>query len=529
MPRADPTRSAYCASRHLLRNLDDAAELRRNPLVRSCFASQAGAQENERAEALDRVRGLVQASLAGCRRRAGARAHGTLGRMHAALLRCEIDKQPLSVVAAELGLSDRQIRRERRAAHEAFLDALAERVAAPRAVAVRDRAELRLARASEMHELAQSALALAACDELAASAPAEHRIEALALAADIERDCGRYAESKSRIDHARAILADRALTPDAAMTSRERIDLASWSLRRALGDGCALALAPPVVTLRGDAQDPRDEPRAALFVRAVAAYAEQRWEVGDAIGGVDAVRRAWRAVTALDAGRTRERLAVMLADARMTGLNGRDDREQFLAAERLATRRGHVRARLVARAERLGTEMVAHGCGPLMESVLDEYEGAERKMMPWAVAAAALVGLHVDCDEHRRDEACDLVQRLLPPRSALALLARAQHLLEDLARGRVEQARAAAHAVRNDADAAGNLRARGAAERVLAHVALLQHRRRDARRHLDHAIPVLDRYGTWHARRDAHRLARRLDTLAPRMFLSANIRLHTAR
>ncbi|MDB5073777.1 MAG: hypothetical protein JWM87_4888, partial [Candidatus Eremiobacteraeota bacterium] len=52
MPRADPTRSAYCASRHLLRNLDDAAELRRNPLVRACFgpaAARRDAGENGRA------------------------------------------------------------------------------------------------------------------------------------------------------------------------------------------------------------------------------------------------------------------------------------------------------------------------------------------------------------------------------------------------------------------------------------------------------------------------------------------------
>ena len=428
MPRADPTRSAYCASRHLLRNLDDAAELRRNPLLRSCFADSADAHDP--APVLDRVRGLVHASLAGCRQRAGARSHGTLGRMHAALLRCEIDKQPLSVVAAELGLSARQIRRERRAAHDAFLRAFAERTAAPAQAAVRDRAELRLARAAEMHELGQSALALTACDEVAAAAPAEHRVEALCLAADIERDCGRYAASKGRIDRATAALADVAPagSADALALARERTDLTAWALRRALGDGCALALAPPAVTAHAAAEDARNEPRVALLVRALAAYAEQRWEVGDAATGHGAVLRAWRLIPRLDPARTKERLGVMLADARMAGLSGRDDHAQYLAAERLATRHGHVRARLIARAERLGTEMSAHGCGPLMAAVLDELEGAERKTMPWAVAAAAVVGLHVDCDEHRRDEAHDLVQRLLPPRSALALLARASHL-----------------------------------------------------------------------------------------------------
>src|SRR5579884_3435073 len=179
MPRADPTRSPYCASRHLLRNLDDALELRRNPLVRACFDAPPGRHEGDPAHALDRVRGMVHASLTRCRERPDhGRAHTGLGRMHAALLRCEIDKQPLAVVAAELGLSDRQVRRERRAAHDAFLDALTRAAAdaKPRAV-VRDVVQLRLARASELHELGQSALALAACDAIAAEAPCgEHRI-----------------------------------------------------------------------------------------------------------------------------------------------------------------------------------------------------------------------------------------------------------------------------------------------------------------------------------------------------------------
>ncbi|MEA2718147.1 MAG: hypothetical protein QOJ39_11, partial [Candidatus Eremiobacteraeota bacterium] len=143
MPRADPTRSDYCASRHLLRNLDDAAELRRNPLVRACFAPAAARRDaSANGRALERVRGLVHASLVRCRERPHTgRAHGGLGRMHAALLRCEIDKQPLAVVAAELGLSDRQVRRERRAAHDAFLDAFDDVACdAPSSAVVRDTA-----------------------------------------------------------------------------------------------------------------------------------------------------------------------------------------------------------------------------------------------------------------------------------------------------------------------------------------------------------------------------------------------------
>ncbi len=83
------------------------------------------------------------------------------------------------------GLSDRQVRRERRAAHDAFLSAFDDVAfdAPPRAV-VHDTATLRLAEASELHEVGQSALATTACEAIAAAAPdPQRRIEALCLAA----------------------------------------------------------------------------------------------------------------------------------------------------------------------------------------------------------------------------------------------------------------------------------------------------------------------------------------------------------
>ena len=113
MPRAEPSRSAYCSSRHLLRNLDDAAELRRNPLAQSYFASR-GSVPHDRAsdqDALERIRAHVHHALARFGAAPGARrVRADLGRMRAALLRCEIDREPLAVVAAELRPFERQLR-----------------------------------------------------------------------------------------------------------------------------------------------------------------------------------------------------------------------------------------------------------------------------------------------------------------------------------------------------------------------------------------------------------------------------------
>ena len=170
MPRADPARSPYCASRHLLRNLDDARATAAQPARARVLRSRAGGaratiptQSAARSSAC--AVPSTRRSRAAASTRTPARGHVGLGRMHAALLRCDLDNAPPAVVAAELGLSERQLRRERRAAHDAFLHAFDDVAfdaphAALAGASVRDPATLRLAQAVELHELGQCALAL---------------------------------------------------------------------------------------------------------------------------------------------------------------------------------------------------------------------------------------------------------------------------------------------------------------------------------------------------------------------------------
>ena len=516
MPRADPTRSPYCATRHLLRNLDDAAELRRNPLVRACFASASAARDSaEHSSALARVRGLVHASLARCRDRSGPRARTRIGRMHAALLRCDIDRQPLSVVAAELGLSDRQVRRERRAAHDAFLQAFHHSATEPAAATVCDTAALRIAQTEELHELGQSALALAACEELAASAAlAERRIEALCLASEIDLDGGRYAGAKARLVDAETILAHRAheLAETARLVAAERIDLAAWSLRRATGAGDALTAAAPLALAHPNPTAEPDESRRALVVRALAAYTAQRWEVGDARRGAEAVRRAQQLLPSLDPARVKERLAVMYADARVRGL-GRllDDYGQLLAIEELAAARGYVRTQLMARADRISSELVTTTGGHrVLERLIGSLDTGDRRSMPHVLAFAACAAAECERDAAAARAALDLVERLLPPCSALALLARSTRIAVVRRAGRYDEARLLANALRNDAESAGNERVRGGAERHLAAIALAQRRWVEARRHVSAALSLLERYGTPMGLAETRRVARRL-------------------
>lgn len=516
MPRADPTRSPYCATRHLLRNLDDAAELRRNPLVRSCFApANEGRDGGEHRTALARVRGLVHASLARCRDRSSVRARTRIGRMHAALLRCDIDKQPLSVVAAELGLSDRQVRRERRAAHDAFLRAFHHTATDPAAATVCDTAALRIAQTAELHELGQSALAIAACEDIAASAELpERRIEALCLAAEIDLDGARYVDAKGRLAEAESILALRAqqLDDGARIVAAERIDLGTWSLRRATGAGSALSALPPLALAHPNPLGEANESRRALIVRALAAYTAQRWEVGDAQRGAESVRLARQLLPSLDRARIKDRLAVMYAEARILGLRRLfDGYGRLLAIEELAAARGYVRTLLIARADRISTELVT---GPGGENVLERIVGsldtAGRRSMPGALAFAACAAAECERDAATARAALDMVGRLLPPRSALVLLARSTRITIVRREHRYDEARLMAHALRNDAESAGNERVRGSAERHLAEIAVAQRRWGDARRHAYAALSLLERYGTPLGLAETRRIARHL-------------------
>src|SRR5579863_2814897 len=103
MARANPARSPYAATRHLLKHVCNVRELRRNPLARDEFVSRSS-DAAQRA-----IAARVDAALP---------LHNA--RQVAILLRVDAERHDPRRVATDLGLSMRQFYRERRRAHEAF-------------------------------------------------------------------------------------------------------------------------------------------------------------------------------------------------------------------------------------------------------------------------------------------------------------------------------------------------------------------------------------------------------------------------
>ena len=523
MPRADPTRSDYCASRHLLRNLDSAAELRRNPLVREYFSSVPD-RPHGRPSGLDRIalEGIcddVRVALARCSEFARECTHVALARMHAALLRCDIDDQPMPTVAAELGLSERQLRRERQAAHAAFARAFRtvrhQRITP---ATVCDVASVRLAEAVTLHELGQGTIAQSALASIASGAvdPAQ-RIEAVCIAAELEFDALRHGAAADHLDVARSLVVRcaRELDDDAACTADEHVEFVAWLLRWHTAT-CTGLTAPAPVILRGrcDART-RSERARALFARAAAAYGEQRWEVGDGANGRTAVARGWDVMSTLDRGRVKERLALMMTDAHVFGFFAQRgaDRHRFRVIERRAAAHGHVRTHLFARAERIASETAAAPVKTARISgpILQPFGAGERRSLARAFALAAESAAGLESNQRQVVELSKLVASLLPPRSAGGLNAR--YLLANtvIAARRFDEAEPLAQAIYSDAKAAGNHRVLAAAARALSVIAAGCRRRTEARRYILESLTLGERFSSPAALELTMGFARRLD------------------
>jgi hypothetical protein len=523
MPRAEPSRSRYCASRHLLRNLDDPRELRRNPLVAGYFPSTSRSRRRMPAEdrlALDRIRGLVREALGALHASAEGDCDGArLGRMHAALLRCEIDRQAPEIVAAELGLSERQLRRERSAAHEAFLRGFgraAEREPLPATVCV-DIAQLRLAEAVELHAVGKSSLGLAVFASIAQAAPhTATRLEALCLATEAELDAGRIDEARALVAEVNVVLPlhGAALSDAERAAAGEHLEFLEWAVRWQLGIGAGVAMRPPSIVTNPAAGDDRSEARRALRVRALAAFAGQRWDVGDVPQGREAVRLAQALMPSLRESRVKERLAVMHIDLRLFALRGsvhNEDHPRLLAIEALAGKVGHVRPLVTVRAERLSTETEqTRPTGLTFDDVFAEIRTAERGSMRRTFAYVACVAAQWERDPRRAIRSAELAQQLVPAGSATDLLARSMQLQWLIARGHHSTALPIAEAARTAAERCGNDRFRGGVERHLAMIALAQGRPRDARRLIRGAMPAVERYGSRMGFAEASKIARRV-------------------
>lgn len=372
---------------------------------------------------------------------------------------------------------------------------------------------VRLAQAVELNETGQCDLALATLTSIADAAPsAERRIEALCLAAEAELEAAQYAASSSHLVQARGILRQHADQVDGDV-AREEVDFVEWLLRWRTGVACGFASPSPVVLSRSRAADlSPDERRRALFVRASAAYAMQRWEIGDRLGR-DAVLRALETLRSLRTIRTREQLAIMDADVQFLALCAPPGvaRDRFRRVEEAAACRGHLRAKLGARAERMACDVATRSPRrSFVDRVLQPFGSSEQRMMPHTYARVVRIAAQHEYPGPRALAAARLVEGLVPEGSAQALMARCVRVACALRSGRLDEARTLACAIGNDAKTVGNQRMRGAAIGYLAEIAFAGHRLREAQEHVRHALQLLEQHGTYESLKRAAALARTL-------------------
>lgn len=192
MARSDPTRSDYCATRHLLRNLNDARRLRRNPLAADALA------HGEDAAALRVIGDRVSRTF----------AEMDDARCVSILLRVDVERHEPEQVAADLGLSARQFHRVRRKAHDHFLRAY--RLFEPARVELtvaHDLQDRLLERAGALADSGEAASAQAILVDLAGNADAEARIEALIQLAEVDSWAHRFDRAQAHLRDAHALLA----------------------------------------------------------------------------------------------------------------------------------------------------------------------------------------------------------------------------------------------------------------------------------------------------------------------------------
>lgn len=223
MPRSDPARSDYCATRHLLRHLGDVSELRRNPLSRSALVANGDARGPQAvAERVSRTLGTMDA----CAPVRGGRG----ARQTAILLRVDVAGHAASAVAADLGISIRQFHRERRLAHARFVQVY--RIGQPASVSIADRFPARLLeRATCLADSGETSSARAILDGVVSGGDADARCEALVRIAELHAWMHQLDRAGTALRAADELLAASPFSVERQMALRDAAEAAALNVR----------------------------------------------------------------------------------------------------------------------------------------------------------------------------------------------------------------------------------------------------------------------------------------------------------
>ncbi len=225
MARSDPARSDYCASRHLLRNLNQPRRLRRNPLAAGFFAADDDHSALARIRhRISRAFDVIDAFEAQYARRAA--------RWVTILVRVDVERHDPSAVASDLGLSIRQFHRERRNAHDRFIAAYRTTQSQQTPILVEDKFDGRLLqRAVALADSGEVSSAQAILLDVARSADDGTRVEALAQLAESETWGHRLERAQAHLNDAKALFARANFSTDQEQRLRDVFEAAELRLR----------------------------------------------------------------------------------------------------------------------------------------------------------------------------------------------------------------------------------------------------------------------------------------------------------
>ncbi|MBV9102373.1 MAG: hypothetical protein JO060_02220 [Candidatus Eremiobacteraeota bacterium] len=425
MPRSNPKRSDYCASRHLLRHLDDPKELRRNPLVASYFPTPNMSRHrppSEDRDALVAIKQRVFAALAGVvNEKSDAICARDRTRAHAILLRCEVQQQPRGLVAAELALSLRAFQIARCLAHRLFLSMLRKEHAA---VAARSRAKLALDAAAEVALRGELGVAVGTlmAVENAASAPSE-RVEALCEHAHIELQRFSFERTAQLLAQARGLLPECG-DLEASNAAVLRIALVQAMLERLTGIGAQNGLPPTLNQALASIQDGGACADAMLKSRLHTLAVQYQFEVGSRANGIANGRLAARHLRdAGESGLALHELRMATADLESIGDPDLARCETiYREASAWAESREYPALALRARASQLAVDLAAGRIKRrtyrtralrLLQEV-DEAAGAIGRRVQLVVFDQICEGLLTSNTPHRTLQFCDRLERMAP-------------------------------------------------------------------------------------------------------------------
>ncbi|HEY1654714.1 MAG TPA: hypothetical protein VGF86_06350 [Candidatus Tumulicola sp.] len=479
MARCDPARSDYCASRHLLRHLDDARELRRNPLARDAFAHDTELATGAVRERVSRALAAMDAQDAQCSRRQTWR--------HAAiLLRIDVARhRPLSV-AADLGLSVRQFHRERRAAHNRFVTAFRS-IAQAFVVSRHHFAEELLTRAGGLADSGETSSARAILEDVVGSGQPELQCAALVRLAEIDARAHRLGCGRGRLQQAEALLSAAQVPSDRRAALRDAHDAVALSLRWfELGP---MAIERDVESVKSASAGGR-----ALLVRAAAAlrcgesgYASRTLRRAGTAGPLaadDAVdlltlQAELADFTDEDPLRSERLLVRAIALAREHGLRGR---QAYAEHQLRSTQWMRSRVPSAAQAYRRLTEHVDRMLSPRLRASL--------------AFCAADIEVAIGHPQRALRAAHEAARLATNPYEALSARALAAGAL--LRSGRIAEAGTEAELTADAARGDGNARIVSLAQRISAQAHLAQGNRRAARAAIEEALDCARRFSSAH-------------------------------